>query len=79
MFVMHCDIDKSQLLRYEKKRKGKKKKTQDAPGKLVPVDDDNDKDAEIFNPVKCSECGTVIAVYDSEEVYHFFNVLASQA
>ena len=79
MFVMHCTVDRGEILRYEKKHKGKKRKTQNCPGKLVPADDNNDMDTELFNPVKCTECGTVIAVYDSDEVYHFFNVLASQA
>jgi hypothetical protein len=27
--------------------------------------------------VRCTECNTVVGVYDTEEVYHFFNVLAS--
>ena len=79
MFVMHCKVDRSELLRYEKKRKGRKKKSQECPGKLVPADSNDDQEIELFNPVKCTECGTVLAVYDSEEVYHFFNILASQA
>ena len=34
---------------------------------------------EIYNPVKCDVCATEIAVFDSEEVYHFFNVIESIA
>ena len=81
MFVMHCKVDGSELLRYEKKRRGKKKKMQDCAGRLVPAehDEDDGTEMELFNPVKCTECGTVLAVYDSDEVYHFFNILASQA
>jgi len=81
MFVMHCKVDRSELLRYEKKHRGKKKKMQDCAGRLVPAecDGNGDTDIELFNPVKCTECGTVLAVYDSDEVYHFFNILASQA
>ena len=30
-----------------------------------------------FHPVKCSVCTTEIAVYDRDEVYHFFNTMAS--
>ena len=32
---------------------------------------------EVFHPVKCSVCNTEVGVYDEDEVYHFFNVLAS--
>ncbi|XP_060081768.1 E2F-associated phosphoprotein-like [Ylistrum balloti] len=32
---------------------------------------------DMFHPVRCTECNTVVAVYDQDEVYHFFNVLAS--
>ena len=78
--MMHCNVDRSELLRYEKKHKGKKKKTRECPGRLVSADNtEEDHETELFNPVKCAECGTVIAVYDSDEVYHFFNILASQA
>lgn len=37
--------------------------------KLISDDD--------FFRVNCSDCGTTVAVYDSHEVYHFFNVLPS--
>ncbi|PAA56984.1 hypothetical protein BOX15_Mlig025053g5, partial [Macrostomum lignano] len=32
---------------------------------------------EVYHPVRCSVCGTVVAVQDSDEVFHFFHVLAS--
>ena len=32
---------------------------------------------EVFYPVKCSVCTSEVGVYDDDEVYHFFNVLAS--
>lgn len=34
---------------------------------------------EMYHPVKCDQCSTQVAVYDREEVYHFFNVLASHS
>ncbi|XP_065648468.1 E2F-associated phosphoprotein isoform X2 [Hydra vulgaris] len=37
------------------------------------------KREEVYNPVKCDICATEIAVYDSQEVYHFFNVIESIA
>jgi hypothetical protein len=85
MFVMNCDIIKDEVLKYQEqrhkntgKRKGKQK------GKLVPENmerqsSSQDVECEVFNPVKCSECGTEVAVFDSDEVYHFFNVLTSYA
>ncbi|XP_071369404.1 E2F-associated phosphoprotein isoform X2 [Centroberyx affinis] len=32
---------------------------------------------EVYHPVQCTECSTEVAVFDKEEVYHFFNILAS--
>uniref|UniRef100_A0A2R9AEC2 E2F associated phosphoprotein n=1 Tax=Pan paniscus TaxID=9597 RepID=A0A2R9AEC2_PANPA len=34
---------------------------------------------EIYHPVMCTECSTEVAVYDKDEVFHFFNVLASHS
>ena len=33
--------------------------------------------AELYHPVRCVQCNTEVAVYDKDEVYHFFNVLTS--
>lgn len=35
--------------------------------------------AEAFKPVECAECGTRVAVLDSQDVYHFFDVIPSFA
>jgi len=35
--------------------------------------------AAVYHPVVCSVCNSEVAVYDADEVYHFFNVLASYA
>ena len=73
MFVLNCTVDHSEHLKYpkqEQKRKGKKKsKSTEGPEGVDPND--------LFNPVKCDRCSTQVAVYDRDEVYHFFNVLAS--
>ena len=74
MFVSHCKVDTSELLKYPKqtsKRSQKRKKGENSD----KVSDVNNEDR--FHPVKCDECNTVVAVYDDDEVYHFFNVLAS--
>lgn len=33
--------------------------------------------ADLFHPVRCTECNTEVAVYDADQIYHFFNVLSS--
>lgn len=74
MFVSHCTIDYTEVLKYPKassKRSRKRKKGQ-ATAETTGVDCD-----DRFHPVKCEVCNTVVAVYDDDEVYHFFNVLAS--
>ncbi|KAL1918278.1 uncharacterized protein VTP21DRAFT_2938 [Calcarisporiella thermophila] len=70
MFVRHCRVIKTERLRYEppdsrhKRRKGGENE----------ISDEGD---EFYFPVECVNCRTRIAVYDTEEVYHFFNVIAS--
>ncbi|XP_076320704.1 E2F-associated phosphoprotein-like [Tachypleus tridentatus] len=66
MFVTNCMVDNEQVLRYSHKKKSKR-------GGL-PIDGSN---SDIYHPVKCFVCNTEVAVIDKEEVYHFFNVLAS--
>ena len=77
MFVMNCKEDTSQKLTFplpKSKSKGKAKASK------MQGEFNNELDLEeVFNPVKCGQCSTQVAVYDSEEVYHFFNVLASQS
>ena len=73
MFVMNCKEDTSKKLTFpviksKSKKKGKNKQNE--------FSNEIDPD-EVFNPVKCNQCSTQVAMYDSEEVYHFFNVLAS--
>lgn len=48
---------------------------------LVAVDPESNSaemsEADLYHPVNCSNCKTRIAVYDSEEIYHFYNVISS--
>ncbi|KAK3598652.1 hypothetical protein CHS0354_020410 [Potamilus streckersoni] len=79
MFVMNCVVDNTERLKFPKgsakERKRKRKKQMVSNSLNANLDEEEDW----FNPVKCSECSTVVAVYDDDEVYHFFNVLASYA
>ena len=70
MFVMNCTVDYSEKLTYPttSEKKKKKKNKNDFGG---------DNEDELFNPVKCSKCSTQVAVYDTDEIFHFFNVVAS--
>ncbi len=77
MFVMNCEVCKDELLRYDNKKQKKKKSHK--PGHLITASEEDTARSELYNPVKCADCGTVIAVYDIDEVFHFFNILASQA
>ena len=87
MFVNHCKVDQSQVLHFPKKTKSKppKKKAkvpdpatdsaaevQETPSGVQGLDED-----DRYHPVACGVCNTEIGVYDSDEVYHFFNVIAS--
>lgn len=86
MFVMNCTVKRDEVLRYKteqerkqrsrKRRKGQKMDTtlQDERPDPAPAGMDAD---EVYNPVQCSECSTEVAVFDKDEVYHFFNILAS--
>jgi len=75
-----------------KKRGGAKKQKGDIlssmkSGERISADDHNAEEIEnikknsrpedLFHPVICQECKTEVGVYDTDEVYHFFNVLAS--
>lgn len=88
---MNCTINKEEALRYKtadkrKQNRRRKKARQETTSteaemessagltdaRLVGMDEE-----EIYHPVKCTECSTEVAVYDKDEVYHFFNILAS--
>uniref|UniRef100_T1IQM1 E2F-associated phosphoprotein n=1 Tax=Strigamia maritima TaxID=126957 RepID=T1IQM1_STRMM len=66
MFVQNCSINMSETLKYPLKSKKRNKKAQPPPG-------------ETYHPVKCDVCNTEVAMYDKNEVYHFFNVITSYA
>lgn len=69
MFVRNCRIDFNQRLQFKDKSKKRRRNANQISETTSAVD--------IYHPVFCEICNTQIAVYDSEEVYHFFHVLAS--
>ncbi|CAJ1074847.1 E2F-associated phosphoprotein isoform X1 [Xyrichtys novacula] len=89
MFVMNCTVKKDEVLRYKtqpdrkqrnrKRRRGQKTETprdEGADETPTPAPAGMDSD-EVYHPVQCSECSTEVAVFDKDEVFHFFNILAS--
>jgi hypothetical protein len=62
MFVTNCRPNFSERFRYRE------------PKDDISSPSEGD---EAYYPVKCDICKTHIAMFDSEEVYHFFNVIAS--
>lgn len=75
---MNCSVNREEVLRYKnpgnrKKKRGAKKMRSNPEG---PVETDAE---EVYHPVMCTECSTEVAVYDKDEVFHFFNVLASHS
>ena len=65
MFVINCTVITDQKLRFPLKKKGRKK----TPAVVDPNEE--------FHPVQCDQCKTEVGMYDKDEVYHFFNVVAS--
>lgn len=88
MFVMNCKVVEDEVLRYEpfQQRNPGKRRKKGQKGKLVQHSEGGENSTatggaatELYHPVTCTECSSEVAVYDSDEVYHFFNVLASHA
>ncbi|KAM9777812.1 E2F-associated phosphoprotein [Neosynchiropus ocellatus] len=82
MFVMNCTVKKEEVLRYQTKNdrrsrsQKKRRQNQKSAGASEPTPAGMNSD-EIYHPVQCSECSTEVAVLDKDEVFHFFNILAS--
>jgi len=77
MFVMNCDIDHSEKLKFPKSSDKKSRKKQKR-FKAQSPEEDAESD-ELYNSVKCTQCSTQVADFDKDEVYHFFNVMASHS
>jgi len=69
MFVINCTVLTDQKLKFPVTKKAKKGKGKGRAPVLDP--------SEEFHPVQCDSCKTEVAMYDTDEVYHFFNVVAS--
>uniref|UniRef100_A0A8C5QZH7 E2F associated phosphoprotein n=1 Tax=Leptobrachium leishanense TaxID=445787 RepID=A0A8C5QZH7_9ANUR len=78
MFVMNCSVSKEEVLRFPEQPPSKHRRRDRKKRKGPSMDSEPPStSAEMYHPVKCTECSTEVAVYDKDEVYHFFNVIAS--
>ena len=73
MFVSNCSVIHSESLQQPKLKQTRRKRKP----KTAYDESETDNINETYHPVRCSVCNTEVAVFDSEEVFHFFNVLAS--
>jgi len=73
MFVLNCTILRDQVLHTKTPKKGQKQRKRKKTYSEVEEDDDSGP----YHPVQCTICSTEVAVYDKDEVFHFFNVLPS--
>lgn len=74
--MMNCVVNKEEILKYKKKVKRSKKMKH---SKEIGSIQSNQEEEEVYHPVLCTECSTEVAVMDKDEVFHFFNVLASHS
>ena len=80
MFALNCSISRDETLKYvpkadRKSRRREKRKNAQNSGSSQAA---SSQQEELYHPVKCNECSTEVAVFDKDEVFHFFNVLASR-
>jgi len=78
MFVLNCTVEKTEVLHYKPPQK-KVFKRHKRKATASESSDGENAEASSYHPVKCQSCGTEVAVYDKDEVYHFFNVLVGYA
>uniref|UniRef100_A0A1J3EHJ5 E2F-associated phosphoprotein n=1 Tax=Noccaea caerulescens TaxID=107243 RepID=A0A1J3EHJ5_NOCCA len=74
VFVVNCKVDENRVLQHNATPPS-------IVGKRTRVSEKQETgsaDAERLNPVICSTCSTEIGVFDSEEIYHFSNVIPSE-
>ena len=86
MFVLNCVVVQDEVLHYKdlehktKSRRRKRKRQKGVEGADAGVASEPPATVESkYNPVRCQECNTEVAVYDEDEIYHFFNVISSHA
>ncbi len=78
MFVRGCEVDKTETLQHVPSAGSRAKKANSKnKSKTKQTQPKEEEEGESFNPIRCSFCKITLGVYDKDEVYHFFNVIAS--
>ncbi|KAL2919528.1 hypothetical protein HK105_201175 [Polyrhizophydium stewartii] len=80
MFAENCHVVHNEILRYGVQPK-KPQRGRSAGKAKSSIGDPADgatghRPQDVYHPVRCDTCDCEIAVFDHEEVYHFFNVIA---
>lgn len=76
MFVANCKVNYFPKFIYSKSGSSKKKSKKVKWERMEVEGPSYNANEDLFSSVVCANCDTEVAVYDSNEVYHFFNVLA---
>ncbi|EOA19494.1 hypothetical protein CARUB_v10002197mg [Capsella rubella] len=73
VFVVNCRVDKDTILQHKAipAKVGKRRRDYE-------MQETGSEESEKVTQVFCSACSTEIGVVDSEEIYHFFNVIPSE-
>ncbi|XP_010491462.1 PREDICTED: E2F-associated phosphoprotein-like [Camelina sativa] len=73
VFVVNCRVDKDTVLQQKGMPSKIGKRRRDSE-----MQETGSAESEQVNRVFCSACSTEIGVVDSEEIYHFINVIPSE-
>ena len=90
MFVTNCSVNYDQTVKMKSGNKKKKKifkrhrkraerTAMESANSSEKTNNSNEENTEEehYHPVNCCKCKTEVGVIDKDEVYHFFNVVAS--
>ena len=86
MFVTNCSVNYDQTVKMKSGNKKKKKifkrhrkRAERTAMESANSNNSNEENSEEehYHPVNCCKCKTEVGVIDKDEVYHFFNVVAS--
>lgn len=77
MFVQNCRVDYGRKLYHEAKEEKRKLFRKSKKTTETGNSNSSSSSSSLYYPVHCTSCDTNVAVFDTDEVYHFFSVIAS--
>lgn len=84
MFTQNCDVKTDEVMQSQVERpkqhqqRGSRKRRADAAEAAGAPPPGGDVAEDVMHPVCCAVCDTRVGAQDSDEVVHFFHVLASE-